>query len=209
MKFISRDPRNVKEQRETLGLTQKEFSERFGIPLRTIQSWEGGERNPPEYVTTMLAYIIYVNRHVKTGSALSYDFFIGVNDSKENIPLKIPSDDGSFRVISTGALSLMPPDVRTLTLETSSGIATPEEVAEYAKRREQQVKERRKNPPVRSPEMQEFAKEFTAFLEKRFKELELDKALESMQKQSSEFLRVAETRETYNAGPATENDSDK
>ena len=40
----------VKEIRSALGVTQKEFSQIFKIPVRTIQDWECGERTPPEYV---------------------------------------------------------------------------------------------------------------------------------------------------------------
>lgn len=34
---------NLKELRKKKGITQKEFSKKFSIPLRTLQSWENGE----------------------------------------------------------------------------------------------------------------------------------------------------------------------
>lgn len=44
----------IKEMREKLGLTQELFSQRYGIPRRTIQNWESGKRKPPAYVIEML-----------------------------------------------------------------------------------------------------------------------------------------------------------
>ena len=39
-------------------LTQKQLSELTGIPRRTIENWETGKRNPPEWLPKMiLAYI--------------------------------------------------------------------------------------------------------------------------------------------------------
>ena len=37
-----------------LGVTQTQLSRRFGIPLRTVQSWALGERQSPSYVTRMI-----------------------------------------------------------------------------------------------------------------------------------------------------------
>lgn len=44
----------LKEARLAAGLTQKQMSDAFGIPLRTIESWESGVRNPPEYVKKLI-----------------------------------------------------------------------------------------------------------------------------------------------------------
>lgn len=38
------------------GLTQKEFSRIFNIPLRTIENWESGRRNPPDYVFNLIMF---------------------------------------------------------------------------------------------------------------------------------------------------------
>ncbi len=35
-------------------MTQKEFSSKFEIPSRTIESWEGGQRKPPAYVQKLI-----------------------------------------------------------------------------------------------------------------------------------------------------------
>ncbi len=38
------------------GMTQKAFSEYFNIPIRTIEDWNTGKRNPPEYVVDLIEY---------------------------------------------------------------------------------------------------------------------------------------------------------
>lgn len=49
---------NIKELRIRYGLTQKQLSEITGIPERTIQNWEGGQRKCPEYVENMVAGLL-------------------------------------------------------------------------------------------------------------------------------------------------------
>jgi len=44
----------TREMRLLLGDTQHEFARRYGIPFRTIQNWEAGDRTPPKYVLDML-----------------------------------------------------------------------------------------------------------------------------------------------------------
>jgi transcriptional regulator with XRE-family HTH domain len=45
---------NIHEMRTALGETQSQFAERYGIPFRTIQNWETGQRKPPDYVMNLL-----------------------------------------------------------------------------------------------------------------------------------------------------------
>ena len=44
----------IKAIRARTGLSQKMFSEAFGIPSRTYEAWEMGERKPPQYVIRLL-----------------------------------------------------------------------------------------------------------------------------------------------------------
>lgn len=44
----------IKEARISADLTQSGMSERFGIPKRTIEDWEAGRRNPPDYVERLI-----------------------------------------------------------------------------------------------------------------------------------------------------------
>lgn len=46
----------IKELRESIGLSRKEFSEHTGIPVRTLEDWEAGRRTPPEYVPRWISY---------------------------------------------------------------------------------------------------------------------------------------------------------
>lgn len=39
-------------------ITQQEFSKVYGVPLRTLQSWEIGDRVPPAYVLDLLEFRI-------------------------------------------------------------------------------------------------------------------------------------------------------
>ena len=44
----------IKELCDKYGQTQTGLSKRFGVPLRTVQGWYLGERNPPAYVVLMM-----------------------------------------------------------------------------------------------------------------------------------------------------------
>ena len=45
---------NIREMRNRLNITQSEFAKRYNIPFRTIQNWESGVREAPEYVMRLL-----------------------------------------------------------------------------------------------------------------------------------------------------------
>lgn len=49
---------DVKGIRKLSGLSQTAFAKRYDIPLRTLQSWEGGEREPASYILKMLERIV-------------------------------------------------------------------------------------------------------------------------------------------------------
>lgn len=44
----------VKQLRASTGLSQEKFSRLVHIPAPTLQTWEQGTRNPPEYVVFLL-----------------------------------------------------------------------------------------------------------------------------------------------------------
>lgn len=44
----------IKEKRKELGLTQKEFSEKFEIPIDVVRSWDCGRRTPPKWAEKLI-----------------------------------------------------------------------------------------------------------------------------------------------------------
>ena len=46
----------IKELRTACSMTQKAFAEYFHISKRSIESWEGGTRNVPEYLIELMEY---------------------------------------------------------------------------------------------------------------------------------------------------------
>ena len=48
--------KRIRELRESISLTRKEFSEHIGIPVRTLEDWEAGRRTPPEYIPWLISY---------------------------------------------------------------------------------------------------------------------------------------------------------
>ena len=48
----------IKQLRESTGLSQSQFAEKFHIPIGTLQHWEQGVRKPPEYVIYMIEMLI-------------------------------------------------------------------------------------------------------------------------------------------------------
>ena len=48
----------IKERRVELGLTQKDLSNLLGIPLRTVESWDAGDRSPSDWTKKMVLYMM-------------------------------------------------------------------------------------------------------------------------------------------------------
>lgn len=45
---------DFKSVRHETGLTQAQLAEKTGIPKRTIEQWEGGHREPPEWTQRLV-----------------------------------------------------------------------------------------------------------------------------------------------------------
>ncbi len=54
-----------KELREGSGMSRGRFAERFEIPYRTVQNWELGLRECPEYLLKLIEYKL--NNEKKAG----------------------------------------------------------------------------------------------------------------------------------------------
>lgn len=48
--------------RESTGMNKKQFSEYFGIPYRTFQDWELGNRRVPEYLLRLMEYKVRIEK---------------------------------------------------------------------------------------------------------------------------------------------------
>lgn len=46
----------IKELRTATGMSQRAFGEYFGIPCRSIENWEGGQRKCPSYLLELMKY---------------------------------------------------------------------------------------------------------------------------------------------------------
>lgn len=58
----------IRALRRSTGLTQKNFSSLYGIPMRTYQAWETGEATPPEYVVQLLSRAVAEDFAAKAGN---------------------------------------------------------------------------------------------------------------------------------------------
>ena len=52
----------IKELRIRSGMTQQGLCNRYGIPMRTLQHWEKGDRECPEYVENLLERAIEADK---------------------------------------------------------------------------------------------------------------------------------------------------
>ena len=53
---------NFVSLRKETGMNRKEFSDWLGIPYRTMQEWELGRRQAPEYVLRLIAYKVQMEK---------------------------------------------------------------------------------------------------------------------------------------------------
>ena len=53
----------IKEARQSVGMSRRTLSEQLEIPIRTIEDWEIGRRNPPSYVEKLIVKEILAMRN--------------------------------------------------------------------------------------------------------------------------------------------------
>ena len=61
----------INELREKTGMNRREFCDYFGIPYRTVQDWEAGKRELPEYVLRLILYRAEMEHVIKGDSKFS------------------------------------------------------------------------------------------------------------------------------------------
>ena len=52
----------LRELRSETGVNRREFAEYFEIPYRTVQDWELGNRQMPEYLLRLMAYKVKMEK---------------------------------------------------------------------------------------------------------------------------------------------------
>lgn len=57
--------RDSERIRKMLGVSRSEFSRRYRIPIRTLEEWDAGRRNPPEYVILLLERVVKDDMRIK------------------------------------------------------------------------------------------------------------------------------------------------
>lgn len=92
---------NFKDILKMTGLKMTEFSEYFKIPYRTIQQWNAGTSNPPEYVLALLKESIEHDQHFEK----SYTFTC--IDENFNDVSKVVNPDNTGEVLTIRATSPM------------------------------------------------------------------------------------------------------
>lgn len=60
---------DVKAIRRSLDMSQQEFAQAYGIPLRTVQSWEQGARQPDATAQSYLRAIARLPKQVRVALA--------------------------------------------------------------------------------------------------------------------------------------------
>ena len=81
--------KKIKELRENINMSRKEFSEYIGIPIRTLENWEAARRTPPEYILRLISYQI----KFKTVNQKTYD-------TNRNVSVIKDTDGNSIVVIN-------------------------------------------------------------------------------------------------------------
>ncbi len=66
----------VKKARKATGLSQTEFARHLEIPVRTLQQWEQGRRNLPDYVLKLILFKLEAD-------GLARGFLKKLNESQE------------------------------------------------------------------------------------------------------------------------------
>ena len=75
----------IKELRQQTGMNRREFSEYTKIPIRTLEDWEAGKRNPPEYVPRLLNYQLMYDKLRKDNEVKGDGLY------EKNVQLKMKS----------------------------------------------------------------------------------------------------------------------
>ena len=75
------EKKNIKELRESMGMSRQEFCTVFNVPYRTLQSWEHGTRDMSAFTKRLLVYFILTEKNMQNSTVLNKE---GKKDGEEN-----------------------------------------------------------------------------------------------------------------------------
>lgn len=58
---------SIREIRDNLGLSQRRFADKFGIPVVNVQHWEQGVAKPPAYVIGLIQRVVELESMIQGG----------------------------------------------------------------------------------------------------------------------------------------------
>ena len=62
---VDKQINTLKGIREMLGMNRTQFSQYMEIPLRTLEEWEAGRRQMPDYVLRLIEYYVNMQKMLK------------------------------------------------------------------------------------------------------------------------------------------------
>ena len=89
---------DIKELRESTGMTQKAFAASYGIPLSTLRKWEQGEAKPAPYILKLIARTLpraedsLQKISAKDGKAFYYDKSLRIVLDMQGNQIRISED---------------------------------------------------------------------------------------------------------------------
>lgn len=72
-KELEKQINSLKKIRKDLRMNRTEFSQYMGIPLRTLEEWEAGRRQMPDYVLRLMVYYTKVQQLLLEKNLISKD----------------------------------------------------------------------------------------------------------------------------------------
>lgn len=66
------EEKEVLELRQSTGMSRSDFAKYFGIPYRTLQDWELGNRHMPDYLFRLMAYKVKMEELEKKNKAMKF-----------------------------------------------------------------------------------------------------------------------------------------
>lgn len=112
----------IKDISEKYNMDRVALSERFGIPIRTVEDWLAGRRTPPGYVAAMMEEILELQENKAVGNENGEGALVAAAPAK-NIVIHVPEDidcnvkEWEARYIVQGAES-----ARVIRIEARSAI---------------------------------------------------------------------------------------